>query len=108
MNNSSQKTPITTYFFIILLVVGVLTVAASFIVIGKDLFNWMQQIGSGLVLIGIGEWINHPEQKGITYEDDQEVTFKHVKHRNRQPSSLGNLLEIVGLLLIFIGLADLV
>ncbi len=108
MAKTKQDTPLTTYFYIILFITGLILTGGSIVVGFPEPINWMSQIGTGLLLIGIGEWINHPLQKSISYEREAEYTFKRFKHRQRKPSGLGNLFEISGLLLTFIGLAEVI
>ena len=108
MTQSKLTTPVTTYFFILLLFAGALFIAGSFFMGMEELINWMSQVGTGLLLIGLGEWINHPLQKSLTYEEKGEYTFRRFKHRRRKPSGIGNLLEIGGLLLVFMGVAEII
>lgn len=103
---SKLQTPITSYFFILLLITGGGLLIFSFFSAEQDnYFGSFRRIAAGLLLVGIGEWINHPKQKSVQYRDKTNFIFQHVLHRKRNPSSLGNLMEISGLLLIFAGAA---
>jgi len=104
---TTTRTSPTSYFFILLLVIGVLILIYSF-VFSEDgpLFSGLREIGLGVLLIGVGEWINHPLQKAHICKSRRELIFQDIRHRRRNPSALGNLSEIVGLILIFTGLAD--
>ncbi len=97
------------YFFIFLLTAGgVLLFYTFFNGQEEKVFSGLRQIALGIILIGIGEWINHPLQKSVTYKERKDFIFQKIRHRKRSPSVFGNLFEIGGLLLIFTGLADYV
>lgn len=106
-----QKKPdfsITSHFFIALLLCGAVIVMLSFFV-GRtgSFFNGLLQIGFGVLLIGVGEWINHPLQqsRGMRSLAKENFAFHRFFHRKRNPSSIGNLFAIAGLLLFFTGIA---
>lgn len=104
---TTTRTRPTSYFFILLLIAGTLMLVYSFVFGESDrLLGGLREIGLGTLLIGIGEWVNHPLQKSLVCENRREFIFQNIRHRQRNPSSLGNLLEIAGLILIFTGLAD--
>ncbi len=106
MTDKTPHSPLTSYFFIILLFIGAgLFVLSFFTENQRDFFSGLQQIALGIFTIGVGEWINHPLQKSLAYRDKKDMIFQKIRHRKRNPSSLGNLLEICGLILIFTGLA---
>ncbi|MBM9603427.1 hypothetical protein [Desulfopila inferna] len=97
------------YFFIFLLTAGLALLFYTFFnAQDEKIFSGLRQIALGITLIGIGEWINHPLQKSVTYKERKDFIFQKIRHRKRNPSVLGNLFEIGGLLLIFTGLADYV
>ena len=107
MTDNTPHSHLTSYFFIILLFIGAgLFVLSFFTENQRDFFSGLQQIALGVFSIGVGEWINHPLQKSLAYSDKKDMIFDKIRHRNRNPSSLGNLLAICGLILIFTGLAD--
>ncbi len=107
MADKTPHSPLTSYFFIILLFIGAGLLVLSFFTENQhEFFSGLQQVALGIFTIGVGEWINHPLQKSLAYKDKQDMKFQKIRHRKRNPSSLGNLLEICGLILIFIGLAD--
>jgi len=60
----------------------------------------------GLLLLGLGEYINNP-QYSIPPPPNQQSTRSSYFSRRRNVSSLGNLLDIAGVLMIFIGGATL-
>ncbi|MEE4240108.1 MAG: hypothetical protein V2I36_01485 [Desulfopila sp.] len=104
---AKKSTPLTSYFFILLLISGgSLLVFSLFEGWQNEIFSGLRQIGLGITLIGAGEWVNHPLQKSITCAQKDDVVFEKFFHRQRNPSALGNLLEIIGLILTFTGLAE--
>lgn len=106
MATEKFHTPAASYFFILLLIAGVILLTFSFMPSqANQLFGGLRRIGLGFTLIGLGEWINHPLQKSVAYKDRKKLIFQYILHRKRNPSALGNLFEIVGLILIFMGFA---
>lgn len=107
MASKKSRTSITNYFFIFLLTTGGGLLLFSFLRNRPDvIFSGLRQIALGITLMGIGEWINHPLQKSITCKNKNDYVFEKFRHRQRNPSALGNLFEIVGLILAFTGLAE--
>jgi hypothetical protein len=107
MVSKKSQTPITSYFFIFLLAAGGGLLVFSFLKSRPDvIFSGLRQIALGITLIGVGEWINHPLQKSIACKNKNDYVFEKFRHRQRNPSALGNLFEIVGLILAFTGLAE--
>ena len=45
-------------------------------------------------------------QKSQEVDDREKMRLRRILHRKRNPSSLGNLMEIGGLILLFTGVAD--
>lgn len=96
-----------SYFFILLLLAGVLLLVYAFVTAEEGVyFNGLQQIAMGITLIGLGEWINHPLQKSVAVKDKKNFIFQRIKHRKRRPNGIGNILEIIGLLMVFTGFAE--
>jgi len=112
MTSEKETTTVTSfwnYFFIFLLLGGgVLLMYSLFTAKEGQYFGGLQQIAAGITLIGIGEWINHPLQKSLRYKDRQNFIFQKIRHRKRKPNGIGNILEIIGLLMIFTGLAEFI
>jgi hypothetical protein len=110
MTSEKERTTVTSlwnYFFIFLLLGGGLLLIYSLVTAREgQYFGGLQQIAAGITLIGIGEWINHPLQKSVRYKDRQNFIFQKIRHRERKPNGLGNIFEIIGLLMIFTGLAE--
>lgn len=66
-------------------------------------------VAVGLFLIGTGEIINHPLQTVTTHTDqDPPGTLQRHHHRRRNPCTLGSLLFIFGMLLLFITLGHVI
>ena len=57
-------------------------------------------LSSGGMFVSIGEWINHPLQTRIARAP---YGFSHISSYRRLPSILGNLFDILGLILICLG-----
>lgn len=60
----------------------------------------------GTSLFGLGEILNHRKTEDLR-AGDQHPGDRPSFHRRRIPCSLGNLSDIVAILLFFIGLSDL-
>lgn len=107
MEKEKLSTTLMQNFFIVLLLAGAVMVVITFAFMQQDqLFSGIRQIAIGILLIGLGEWISHPQQKSIQCEGEKQLIFSRFKHRKRSPNALGSLLEIVGVLMLFIGAAD--
>ena len=62
-----------------------------------------------LLAFGIGETLNHPAHSGNRYIQDSEPNrFIRFTQRKRLPCTLGNLLFVFSLLLLFIGLGKII
>jgi len=86
-------------------------VSAIAIIIGAFIFTLPEHFSKALLILsasfaafGTGEFLNHPKQKLITPETVQS-SQKPKYHHNRNPCGLGNLLDISGLILLFIALS---
>ena len=62
------------------------------------------QIGAGILLFGVGELLNHPRDKTL-HGDKEDFHVEKEYTRKRNACALGNLLDIVGLLIFFVGLS---
>jgi hypothetical protein len=65
-------------------------------------------LGFGLLLFGSGEILNHPVQTGCNFTENEKSQLRRFKHRQRNPTGLGNLFDISGLLLFFTGLTEFI
>ncbi len=96
----------TRFFPKILLFAGVLSLIWSFVTGPQNLsFNGYRLIASGIVFLGIGEWLNHPRQKALEFTSKDNEELRKKTHYKRNPSSIGNLFEITALLLICVGIS---
>jgi hypothetical protein len=59
-------------------------------------------LSTGFLFIGIGEWVNHPLQTGLMHHPIHG-TGKTTSY-NRSPKLTGNLFDILGFLIICIGI----
>ncbi len=66
------------------------------------------QIGLSFLLFGCGEILNHPLQTGRNFTEKEESQLRCFKHRYRHPCILGNLLDIIGLLIFFTALTTFI
>jgi len=62
----------------------------------------------GSFLFGIGEILNHPKQTADNYTDNSASDLRRVHHWSRNPCPLGNLLDIAGIIFLFIGFGRLI
>lgn len=93
-------------FAIILTCAGTITALAAVVVrhSGPTL-KGVLFLGCSMVSFGCGEIINHRKEivRSETFTKEKQYSF-----RRRSSTSLGNLLDIVGLLLFFIALSSLI
>lgn len=61
-------------------------------------------MSTGCILLGTGEMLNHPIERHFVAASTTDVTGERI-YRPRNDCSLGNWLDIGGLLLIFVGIA---
>jgi hypothetical protein len=74
-----------------------------------ELRSTLVALAAGLLLVGTGEILNHPLQSETTHADhDPPGALQRHHHRRRNPCSLGNLLFIFGMLLLFITLGHFI
>ena len=105
--NDSVLQNILSYFFVLLLLAGGLLLVYAYSTAEKgQYFGGLQQIAIGIILIGLGEWVNHPLQKSVAVKDKKNFIFHQIKHRKRKPNGIGNIVEIIGLLMVFTGFAQ--
>jgi hypothetical protein len=68
----------------------------------------VQLISLGALLLGIGEWINHPLQTKIMPPNAYYAPGgAKITSYNRKPCFLGSLFNILGFVIIFIGVCKL-
>jgi len=83
----------------------VISVLTFFLSPAPHIFKALYLFSASLFSLGAGELFNHPKQKIITSET-VKTGQKAKYHRKRNSCGLGNLLDICGLLLLFIALAS--
>ena len=97
---------LTVVLFVLLAGVGILLAALSLTLAPADTFvaKGLRALGLSFFLLGFGEYLNHPRQKTLRYNEQDDsgplVTF----HRSRNPCGLGNTLDVVALISFFIAL----
>lgn len=95
---------ITTHFPRLYILIGSALLTHSLMTGLQDaLFNGYRLMALGVLLLGIGEVINHPLQTSRTLEEAEATEAQTTRHRRRNPSSIGNLLLIIAILLLCIG-----
>ena len=91
---------LSVVLFLLLAGVGILLAALS-LTFGPELIfmaKGMRALGLSFFLLGFGEYLNHPRQKKLHY-NEQDDTGPHVTfHRSRNPCGLGNTLDVVALI----------
>ncbi|MFT5728048.1 MAG: hypothetical protein ACI8PB_002199 [Desulforhopalus sp.] len=65
------------------------------------------ELSIGLILLGMGEYINNPQVDLPDNSDELQSKTSIYLTRKRNVSSLGNLLDIAGILMIATGIATL-
>ncbi len=94
-------------FFILLIVSGALLALASFSTIPVDIHQakGLRAIGIFGLFLGIGEILNHPVQKKLELKDQEDTPPLATLHRSRNPCGLGNTLDVLALVCLFISLS---
>lgn len=98
------KHRIETWLYTSLILLGIVALVLTFTVDikGVDLFSMRQWLVGGIVLLCVGEWINHPRQTSLSLKEAKKGLRKF-QHHHRNPCTLGNLLDIFGFFSICIG-----
>ena len=83
---------------------GVVLVAMSFTLFTIDIAQakTMRAIGLSFLFLGVGEYLNHPVQKRLTYNDRDDSGPQTTLHRSRNPCGLGNTLDVLALICLFV------
>jgi hypothetical protein len=103
---TSPKTPMAFKVALVSLVLGAIGVLNSLIT--SSFTTGSGEFSIGLFLLGVGEYINNPQVKltGSSTESQSNKTSLFFSRR-RNTSSLGNLFNIAGVLMIATGTASL-
>lgn len=94
-------------FFMTLVMSGVLLGAVSLASFRGNIIQakGIMALGFFCLFLGTGEILNHPIQKRLTY-NDQDNSGPHVTlHRSRNPCGLGNTLDVLALICLCISLS---
>ncbi len=108
MTTPELETPVQPLFIAAyaFFVTGALLFIAAFVLtLPAHLFKSTLILSASFAALSTGEQLNHPRQKLVTRETVQSGQEPQY-HRNRNPCSLGNLFDIVGLLLLFIAISS--
>ncbi|KJR97783.1 MAG: hypothetical protein VR65_22400 [Desulfobulbaceae bacterium BRH_c16a] len=105
MNTIARKYPPLFIIAFLALAIGLAGVIGVLLLqLPPSTFKPLLLVFSGCIAFGVGEILNHPIERipefGQAAGDNDENIY-----RRRNDCSLGNLLDIVALLLIFIGFA---
>ena len=94
-------------FFLLLIAAGALMVALSFALFAADILQakGLRAIGSFCLLLGLGEYLNHPVQKKQTFDQLHHSTTPTTLHRSRNPCGLGNTFDVLAVICLFLALS---
>ena len=95
-------------FFLFLIATGVLMVALSFVLFGGDILQakGFRAVGFFCLLLGLGEYLNHPVQKKQTFAQRPDSGPPTTTlHRSRNPCGLGNTLDVLAVICLFLALS---
>ncbi len=93
----------------LLLLVGGLAVATSFTPIAGDIFQakGLRAIGFCCLFLGLGEYLNHPVEKGPAADKRSATDTPATPYRSRNPCGLGNTLDVLAVICLFIAVSYL-
>ncbi|MFW2365131.1 MAG: hypothetical protein ACN4GW_01855 [Desulforhopalus sp.] len=107
MRTQQKRLPPLFIAACIIFAAGVACLGLSFTLqLELHIFKGMLYISFSFLTFGIGEIINHPKQRLVISATEKDKLTRQV-HRKRSVCSLGNLCDIIALLLFFVGLATL-
>ena len=94
------------FLFIFIGLCGAATILCSFLPLFSNpgMVRGIRIAGFSLLFLGIGEYLNHPVQKKFSFEHDNELPVHH-NSRERSPCGLGNIFDILALILMFLALS---
>lgn len=105
MQATRPGTPMAFKVALVNLTLGVLACVGS--LLSGSLLTGGGELSIGLILLGLGEYINNP-QVGLPGKNaDAKCDVSQYFSRKRNVSSLGNLFDIAGILMIATGIASL-
>lgn len=106
MQPKNSKTPMAFKIALVNLVLGTIGLLNSLLT--SSFTTGGGEFSIGLILLGVGEYINNPQLKSA--DSSTELFSDKTSHffmRERNTSSLGNLFNIAGVLMIATGTASL-
>ena len=94
-------------FFVLLVMSGVLIIAVSFTFFPGNILQakGIRALGFFLLFLGVGEVVNHPVQKSLALNEQNDSGPHATLHRSRNPCGLGNTLDVLALICLFISLS---
>jgi len=101
----SPKTPMAFKVALVNLLFGVIGVLNSLLT--SSFTTGCGELSIGLILLGMGEYINNPQVALPDNSVEPQSKTSLYLSRKRNVSSLGNLLDIAGILMIATGIATL-
>ena len=94
-------------FFVLLVVGGILVIAVSFTSFPETIVQakGIRALGFFFLFLGVAEILNHPVQKRLAFNDQNGSGPQATLHRSRNPCGLGNTLDVLALICLFISLS---
>ena len=105
MTEKKTKTPPAFILALFNLAAGALGLLSTLLFTGVS--KGIGEISLGLILLGLGEYINNPQYNAPEPPPETQLNPSNYLSRKRNVSSLGNLLDIAGVLMLSIGAATL-
>lgn len=95
------------FLFLVLIGAGILIIVLSFF---SDCNTYikphgLRAIGFICLFLGLGEYLNHPLQKKLIPSDQDDSGVQEKLHRTRNPCGLGNTLDVLALVCLFIAVS---
>ena len=107
MRQAHQPYPLFYIVAVMLVIAGlVLVTAAVLIHPEKHVYKGMVFLAVSLFNFGLGEIFNHP--KTLTSELDSDGKTSEFVSRRRNSCGLGNILDIIGVMMFFIALSSFI
>jgi hypothetical protein len=94
-------------FFVLLVMGGMLLAAVSVTPFPENILQakGIRALGFFCLFLGIGEILNHPLQKRLAFNDQNNSGPHATLHRSRNPCGLGNTFDVLALICLFIALS---
>ena len=92
--------------FMLMTVIGIVLILFSFIQTALEPFSakGIRALGLFCLLLGTGEFLNHPLQKKLIYDEQNSSGPQISYHRRRNPCAIGNSLDVLALICFFVGM----